>query len=83
MDSFSWADRVRATVGTCLPCFASSRCGTGDDSGTENEGRTSRAHLSNYDELERLMGDVEETDLDAETVSLHSNIGSGQRRKCS
>lgn len=81
MDSFSWADRIRATVGTCLPCFAPGRCGTGDDSGTENEGQPARARLSNYDELERLMGDVEETDVDAETVSLHSNIGSGQRRK--
>ncbi|KAH8116064.1 hypothetical protein DFH11DRAFT_1583964 [Phellopilus nigrolimitatus] len=83
MDSFSWTDSVRATVSTCLPCFASTQQDPGD-SANENEGRSARRGASHYDELEGLLGDVE-MDVDAETMSLHSNIGhegaDGRRKK--
>ncbi|KAI5121109.1 hypothetical protein M0805_002782 [Coniferiporia weirii] len=82
MDSFSWTDGIRAAVGACLPCFASTQRGRPSDDPTqsENEGRTSRAHQSHYDELEGLLGDVDDTDADAETMSLHSNVGDGRSR---
>ena len=78
MDSFSWSDSIRATVSTCLPCFSKN---PSNDTDTENEGLARTSHSqTRYDELEGLLADVDDTDGDAETMSLHSNIGDQHRR---
>lgn len=80
MESFSWTDRLRATVNTCLPCF--NNPGSTSDSDAENEGLSSRQRSQrHYEELEGLLGDVADTDGDVETLSLHSNIGGAQQRR--
>lgn len=77
MDSFSWTDSMRAAVSTCLPCFSSSQ---GSSSDTENENSNGRlgafGRQTRFEELEGLLADD-----DADTMSLHSNFGFGQRRK--
>lgn len=77
MDSFSWADSIRATIGTCLPCVAPNA-----DSDDERGQDRVRGQASARDELERLL-DEPISDEDAETVSLHSNVGrrAGKARK--
>lgn len=80
MDSFSWSDGVQAALSSCLPCFASKKQEDSSDE-SDNNNRTARTRQSRYDELEGLLGDVEETDVDAETMSLHSNIGRGAGQK--
>lgn len=86
MNAFSWKDGLRATVGTCLPCFACTQRANDDE--TENEGRASsaggaRGGYAHYtDELEGLLGDSTSlSDAEAETLSLHSNVGTGVQRK--
>lgn len=78
MNSFSWKDGVHAAVSSCLPCFSG---GGGSTSDSENENGRTRAigRQTRFDELEGLLGDTD----DAETMSLHSDIGHGrqQRRK--
>ncbi|EJD51000.1 hypothetical protein AURDEDRAFT_112057 [Auricularia subglabra TFB-10046 SS5] len=75
MDSFSWSDALRA----CLPCLARPAIELDDELDDEQQqqqaSRAPRASLSAREELERLL----ETDDEAETLSLHSNLG-GQRR---
>jgi hypothetical protein len=74
MDSFSWSDSFRATLGSCLPCL-SHRIESDDDQQTGHGGvRSAR------DELERLL-DEPMTDHEAETMSLHSNFGAARRKK--
>ncbi|KIM33076.1 hypothetical protein M408DRAFT_326735 [Serendipita vermifera MAFF 305830] len=77
MDNFSWADSIRATIGTCLPCVAPNA-----DSDDERDQGRAAGLASARDELERLL-DEPISDEDAETVSLHSNVGrrAGKARK--
>lgn len=76
MDSFSWSDSFRATVGTCLSCF--SRGIESDDELNQQAGRG--GPRSAREELERLL-DEPITDHEAETMSLHSSFGGARRKK--
>lgn len=80
MDSFSWTDGLRATVSTCLPCFSSRNSSSDTEAENEGHGRLSRGTQLRYEELEGLLGELDDTNGDAETMSLHSNIGDSQRR---
>ncbi|CDO72833.1 hypothetical protein BN946_scf185002.g18 [Trametes cinnabarina] len=91
---FSWSDSCRAALSSCLPCLRSSDAPS--DSEYENENANVRrnnhrqglngalAHVvippprARPDELEGLLADASD---DAETLSLHSNIGDRSRRR--
>lgn len=76
MDSFSWSDSFRATLSSCLPCFR-----RGIDSDDELDQQNGRGGpRSAREELERLL-DEPMTDHEAETMSLHSNVGGTRRKK--
>ncbi|KIP11827.1 hypothetical protein PHLGIDRAFT_10375 [Phlebiopsis gigantea 11061_1 CR5-6] len=84
MESFSWSDNLRAALAPCLGCFNGRT-----DEGDEDE----RAQFSHHratshrgpdyvprarpDELEGLLADSD----DAETLSLHSNLGHDDARR--
>ncbi|KAF9262926.1 hypothetical protein L218DRAFT_959752 [Marasmius fiardii PR-910] len=72
MDSPSWKDAISAAVGSCLPCFTSS-----NDAETEPLPNSSSSRSRPPQHLEALLADPHDTDTEAETVSLHSNIGAG------
>ncbi|KAL5498576.1 hypothetical protein ACEPAH_1930 [Sanghuangporus vaninii] len=82
MDDFSWTDSVRATFSTCLPCF-SSRTPDSEAEQEQENSSTRRGQQTRYEELEGLLrNDPSDTDGgDAETMSLHSNLGSGEGRR--
>ena len=73
MDSFSWSDSFRATLSSCLPCLSRD---TESDDGLDQQARSGSAR----EELERLL-DEPMTDHEAETMSLHSNVGGARRKK--
>ncbi|KLO10610.1 hypothetical protein SCHPADRAFT_942742 [Schizopora paradoxa] len=86
MDDFSWTDGLRAALRPCLPCFASSREEDGGTASDSNEGARSRnpraqATRSRQNDLDGLLRTPEDTDVDAETWSLHSNVGRERSRK--
>ncbi len=84
MDDFSWADGLRAALRPCLSCFASrEEDGVSDSNDGPRTGnpRTGRSHLARHNDLEGLLRDPEDTDVDAETWSLHSNVGVEARKK--
>lgn len=72
MDSISWFDAIQASVGSCLPCFQPK---SDSDHNNYPNNRRPPQHL------ESLLADVHDTDTEAETVSLHSNLGSNAGRK--
>jgi len=74
MDSFGWSDSFRATLASCLPCL--SRGIDSDDELDQQAGGPRSAR----EELERLL-DEPMTDHEAETMSLHSNVGGARRKK--
>lgn len=81
---FSWLDNVRAVFSPCLPCLRTSHSDTdslppNDDNSYGNGTRGVRRARPN--ELEGLLADVGDTDTEGETLSLHSNIGNGDRRR--
>ena len=87
MATFSWSDTFKAAFSSCLPCLSSWSASNPapDDSNNDvlihtNEGghRIARARP---DELQGLLADVTDTDTEAETHSLHSNIGAEARRR--
>ncbi|OSD02582.1 hypothetical protein PYCCODRAFT_1477573 [Trametes coccinea BRFM310] len=82
---FSWSDSCRAAL-SCLPCLKSSD----EPSDSEYDNQNANRHLNGAlahviippprarpDELEGLLADASD---DAETLSLHSNIGDRSRR---
>lgn len=84
MADFSWADGVKATFSSCLVCFPSSTA----DSDDEHLANTRRSHhpglidaipppRARPDELEGLLADAD----DADTISLHSNVGERRRER--
>ncbi|KAI0784075.1 hypothetical protein C8Q75DRAFT_810416 [Abortiporus biennis] len=83
MESFSWSDSVHAVFGPCLPCLRRSESHSDEES--QQQGLSSHNIHPHHagvprarpDELEGLLA---ETD-DAETMSLHSNIGDRDRRR--
>lgn len=73
MATFSWSDSIRATFGPCLSCLKTRPEPDDEDHGPHFIPR------ARPDELEGLLADSD----DAETLSLHSNVGDydGRRRK--
>ncbi|KAG8869179.1 hypothetical protein FRC20_002006 [Serendipita sp. 405] len=87
MDSFSWSDSIRATIGSCIPCL---KADDSDDELREGQGRGQRRigatslrnnGLSAREELERLLDEPITDAEDAETMSLHSNVGNRKTKK--
>ncbi|KAI0327640.1 hypothetical protein GY45DRAFT_1327417 [Cubamyces sp. BRFM 1775] len=88
---FSWSDSLQAALSSCLPCLKSSDAPSDAEDESPSHQRSSRhqglngalAHVvippprARPDELEGLLADASD---DAETLSLHSNIGSDRRR---
>lgn len=70
MDDFSWADSIRATMGSCLPCVAPNA-----DSDDERGQNRTVGQNSAREELERLLDEPITDHEDVETMSLHSNVG--------
>jgi len=72
MAEFSWSDSLKAAFAPCLSClnFASRT--------PHNDRPSSRS--SSRPDLDRLLRDVD-TDTEAETLSLHSNIGDSRRKR--
>ena len=76
---FSWSDTVKIAFISCLPCLK-------PDSGHRSEHEDQQPHnpainripRARPDELQGLLADTD-TDIDAETHSLHSNPGRGRR----
>ncbi|KAI0634687.1 hypothetical protein C8Q77DRAFT_647020 [Trametes polyzona] len=83
---FSWSDSFHAALSSCLPCLKSDApSDTEEHSPAPGRGfNPALAHgiipppRARPDELEGLLADASD---DAETLSLHSNIGSDRRRK--
>ncbi|KAG1731610.1 uncharacterized protein EDB91DRAFT_1058526 [Suillus paluster] len=73
VDNFSYRDSIRAALASCIPCFSS----TVPVDSNDNTRSDVRSHRSPSNELEGLLRD---TDTEAETLSLHSNIGAGRRK---
>ena len=73
MDNFSYKDSIRAAFASCMPCVRR-RAPLESNDNTFSDHRT---HRSPSSELEGLLRD---TDTEAETLSLHSNIGAGRRK---
>lgn len=84
-DHFSWSDSMRAAFSSCLPCLRSSpesdSWAQNDSSSSNTFGGTRGIRRARSNELEGLLADAGDTDTEAETVSLHSNIGAGERRR--
>jgi hypothetical protein len=67
MDDFSWSDGIKAAFATCLSCIRTT---------PDNVNVSERSHGSTpRADLECLLADVGETSHDAETLSLHSDVG--------
>ncbi|KAJ3762539.1 hypothetical protein EV360DRAFT_79216 [Lentinula raphanica] len=73
MDSPSWKDVFHSAFGSCLHCFKAPS--SIDDSDSDSFQRPPRY-------LESLLTEpLLDTDTEAETVSLHSNVGQNQSRR--
>lgn len=72
MAEFSWSDSIKAAFSPCLSCLTSTcRPRRNDRPSSQNSSRP---------DLDRLLQDVD-TDTEAETLSLHSNIGDSRRKR--
>ncbi|KAI0824936.1 hypothetical protein BC628DRAFT_1321592 [Trametes gibbosa] len=84
---FSWSDSFQAAFSSCLPCIKHPDAPSdSEDYGNGNGEHPRRALIAHGiippprarpDELEGLLADASD---DAETLSLHSNIGNDRRR---
>ncbi|KAK0192674.1 hypothetical protein F5146DRAFT_1041029 [Armillaria mellea] len=72
MESFSWSDSFHAAISACMPCLAKE---VHDHDDPINSG-----YQRLPQNLEHLLQDPG-TDTEAETLSLHSNIGDRNRRR--
>ena len=72
---FSWSDTVKIAVTSCLPCLKPNVSEHEDQPHNPTINRIPRARP---DELQGLLADVD-TDVDAETLSLHFNPGRAKR----
>jgi len=81
MASFSWSDGIRAALSPCLTCLRPhNNSGDSDSDDTQHHNRNRGPDFiprAQPDELEGLLADAD----DAETLSLHSNIGIGHKRR--
>ena len=71
MAEFSWSDSLKAAFAPCLSCLSPAPRTHNDRSSSRNSSRP---------DLDRLLQDVD-TDTEAETLSLHSNIGDSRRKR--
>ncbi|KAI0062803.1 hypothetical protein BV25DRAFT_622658 [Artomyces pyxidatus] len=82
MDHFSWSDTLRALASPCLACLrvAHPHPHLSDHDPYAQERQSLRLRT---DDLEGLLADSgsSSADADAETLSLHSNLGSSERRR--
>ena len=79
MESFSWSDSIQAAFAPCLACLRIQRgpqLDESDDESRQQHGQHARVPRARPDELEGLLADSD----DAETLSLHSNLGDRDRR---
>lgn len=89
MDSFSWSDSIRATLGTCLPCIKPANDASDDDEpqrrrrGALGAGAIRQPASTAREELERLLDQPVSSDEDVETMSLHSNVGRRRAKRSS
>ena len=77
---FSWSDTVKIAFISCLPCL---KPGSNQHSEHEDQPHNStinRIPRARPDELQGLLADAD-TDVDAETLSLHFNPGRARRNK--
>lgn len=72
MAEFSWSDSVKAALAPCLSCLTSTTRSRRNDLPSSQD--------SSRPDLDRLLQDVD-TDTEAETLSLHSNIGDSRRKR--
>ena len=76
---FSWSDTINIAISSCLPCFKASPAPAEDEDDISNTA-INRIPRARADELQGLLADPD-TDIEAETLSLHSNPGRGRRSK--
>ncbi|KAF9818055.1 hypothetical protein IEO21_03016 [Rhodonia placenta] len=79
---FSWSDSLQAAFSSCLFCFKSSESDQDDLDNSRPRNaliNTAPPPRARPDELEGLLADSDSAD--AETMSLHSNIGDERRRR--
>jgi len=79
MASFSWSDGIQAAFAPCLACLQRGRSGPQLEE-SDDESQHQHGHVpprARPDELEGLLADSD----DAETLSLHSNLGDQDRRR--
>lgn len=78
---FSWSDTINIAFGSCLPCLKPA-LRTGDDQAdnTPHNPAINRILRARADELQGLLADPD-TDIEAETLSLHSNPGRARQGK--
>ncbi|KAF8156603.1 hypothetical protein B0H34DRAFT_709874 [Crassisporium funariophilum] len=80
---FSWSDTVQIAFSSCIPCLKPASREEADQSDFESQQHNpaiNRIRRARPDELQGLLAD-NETDIDAETLSLHSNPGRERRNK--
>lgn len=75
MDRFSWSDSFQAVFGSCISCLGRPpRLDSNSEQNSNDRGGPIRARS---DELEGLLAESD----DAETLSLHSNLGDRDRSR--
>ncbi|KJA13596.1 hypothetical protein HYPSUDRAFT_49753 [Hypholoma sublateritium FD-334 SS-4] len=77
---FSWSDTMNIAFGSCLPCLKPAPAPTEDSDDIPHNPAINRIPRARADELQGLLADPD-TDIEAETLSLHSNPGRGRRSK--
>ena len=76
---FSWSDTVQIAFGSCLPCLKNAPS-SGEEPENQNQNPAiNRIPRARPDELQGLLADPD-TDIEAETLSLHSNPGRQRNR---
>ena len=75
---FSWSDTVKIAFISCLPCLKPNSDQHSEHEDQLHDPTVNRIPRARPDELQGLLADVD-TDVDAETLSLHSNPGRTKR----
>jgi hypothetical protein len=77
---FSWSDTVKIAFISCLPCLKLNSDQHSEHENQPHNPTINRIPRARPDELQGLLADVD-TDVDAETLSLHFNPGRSKRNK--
>ena len=75
---FSWSDTVKIAFTSCLPCLSPTSNQHSEHEDQPHNPTINRIPRARPDELQGLLADVD-TDVDAETLSLHFNPGRSKR----